>query len=161
MATLDEARAAKAKAMLMWPDATAGLTGRGPDGYTVTVGLRSPMPDVLTLPLDIGGVPVSFTTAHPARKRMTADGFTALGSAHTPVGFGGSLDPITMRAIADALKDGERMRTMVEAMAEGYETAGHPCCPLCGEAADGEPSHIDDCDFGRFLDERSRACQDR
>jgi len=165
MATLDEARAAKARARLMWPDATIGLSGRDPDGYTVTVGLRAPLPDALSLPQDIDGVPVGFTTAHPARARMTADEFRTLESAHTPVGFGGAMDPITSRAITDALKDGERMRRMVESMATDYETAGHPCCPLCG----WDEGHEDGCDFAALLEERRRlaeleredTCQDR
>jgi len=166
MATLDEARAAKARARLMWPDATIGLCGKGPDGYAVTVGLRAPLPDALSLPQDIDGVPVSFTTAHPARKRMTANGFAALESAHAPVGLGGRLDPFTARAIADALKDGERMRRMVESMAADYETAGHPCCPLCG----WDEEHEGGCDFAALLEERRRLaelekgdteCQDR
>ena len=165
MATLNEARAAKARAMLMWPDATVGLGGKGPDGYAVTVGLRAPLPDALALPQDICGVPVSFTTAHPAKKRMTAGEFSMLGSAHEPVGFGGALDPVTTRAVTDALKDGERMRRMVESMAADYETAGHPCCPLCGR----DEGHEDGCDFAVLLEERRRLaelergaeCQDR
>lgn len=56
---------------------------------------------------------------------------------------------------AAALKDGDRMRAIVEAMADSYETAGHPCCPLCGECADEPPEHGPDCDFGRLLAKRA------
>lgn len=55
-----------------------------------------------------------------------------------------------------ALRDGERMRAIVEALAEGYETTGHPCCPLCGGCADEPPRRDKDCDFGKFLADRKK-----
>lgn len=55
-----------------------------------------------------------------------------------------------------ALRDGERMRAIVAAMAEDYETTGHQCCPLCSGCADETPEHTSDCVFGQFLAERKK-----
>ena len=65
-----------------------------------------------------------------------------------------------LEAAAASLEGGERMRRMVEALAEGYESkheemAGSvgwtPRCPLCDAVI---PAHKARCDFGRFLEER-------
>lgn len=63
---------------------------------------------------------------------------------------------------ASALKDGERMRAIVAALAKDYEMArarlrnkDGAYCPLCGSCANESPEHKSDCDFGKLLAERA------
>jgi hypothetical protein len=102
----------------------------------------------------------------PAAAKGTAAGITAEGFREFCRGLSArALGWPELDAAAESLEGGERMRRMVEALAERYESTREemrgsvgwtPRCPLCAAVV---PAHAAGCDFGRFLGERRAAAK--
>jgi len=106
------------------------------------------------------------------RKAKCSGGEAKVAAGITAEGFREFCRGLSARALgwpelgaaAASLEGGERMRRMVESLAERYESTREemrgsgggwtPRCPLCDAVV---PAHKARCDFGRFLKERRAA----